>query len=118
VACVTLINTWRYLPILPPDNPGFSDAEPLLYAVLMTDPRPAPTLAFSLSAVLALPHQVTDCEGALVKGNRDESGHAPVLCRFVPGDLVRPLPSGLPVGSALVLSLADARPRPRTRARG
>jgi hypothetical protein len=36
---------------------------------------------------------------------------------FVPGDLVRPLPSGLPVGSALVLSPADARALARERER-
>ena len=69
----------------------------------------APTLAFSPLAVLALPHAVTDCAGALVKGNRDDAGRPQVLCSFFPGDLVRALPSGLPVSSALVLSPSDAR---------
>ena len=75
----------------------------------MADARPAPNLVFSPEAVLALPGEVTDCEGALVKGNRDQNGHPQILCGFVAGDLVRPLPSGLPVSSALVLSPADAR---------
>ena len=64
---------------------------------------------FSAQAVLALPHLVTDCEGALVKGNRDDDGHPQVLCSFYPGELVQPAPPGLDVASAIVLSPADAR---------
>jgi hypothetical protein len=66
-------------------------------------------LLFSPQTVLVLPHLVTDCETALVKGNRDPNGHPQVLCSFYPGELVRPLPPGLDVASALVLSPADAR---------
>jgi hypothetical protein len=66
-------------------------------------------LLFSPQAVLALPSLVTDCEGALVTGNRDHLGHAQVLCSFYPGELVRPTPPGLDVASALVLSPEDAR---------
>lgn len=76
--------------------------------MLDTMPSP-PTVVFSPQAVLALPHLVTDCEGALVKGNRDSDGHPQILCSFYPGELVRPLPVGLDVASALVLSPADAR---------
>jgi hypothetical protein len=68
-----------------------------------------PLVVFSPQAVLALPHLLTDCEGALVKGNRDPSGHAQVLCSFYPGNLIRPAPPGLEVASAIVLSPADAR---------
>ena len=64
---------------------------------------------FSPQAVLALPQLVTDCLGARVKGNRDGNGHPQVLCSFYPGELVRPIPPGLDVTSALVLSPADAR---------
>jgi hypothetical protein len=64
---------------------------------------------FSAQAVLALPHLVTECDGALVKGNRDEHGRPQILCSFYPGELVRPAPPGLDVASALVLSPADAR---------
>jgi hypothetical protein len=67
-----------------------------------------PTVVFSPQAVLALPHLVTDCEGALLKGNRDALGHAQVLCSFYPGELIRPLPPRLDVASAIVLSPADA----------
>jgi hypothetical protein len=44
-----------------------------------------------------------------VKGNRDDAGRPQVLCSFFPGDLIRPLPAGLPVSSAIVLPPADAR---------
>jgi len=63
----------------------------------------------SPQAVLALPHLVTDCEAALLKGNRDGDGHPQVLCSFYPGELVRPVPRGLEIASAIVLSPADAR---------
>jgi len=66
-------------------------------------------VVFSAQAVLALPHLVTDCEAALLKGNRDGDGHPQVLCSFSPGELVRPVPPGLEVASAIVLSPADAR---------
>ena len=66
-------------------------------------------VVFSLQAVLALPHLVTDCEAALLKGNRDGDGHPQVLCSLYPGELVRPVPRGLEVASALVLSPTDAR---------
>ena len=66
-------------------------------------------IMFSAQAVLALPQLVTECEGALIKGARDEHGRAQILCSFYPGELVRPAPPGLDVTSALVLSAADAR---------
>jgi hypothetical protein len=66
-------------------------------------------VVFSAQAVLALPHLVTDCEAAFLKGNRDGDGHPQVLCSFDPGELVRPAPRGLEVASAIVLSPADAR---------
>jgi hypothetical protein len=66
-------------------------------------------IVFSAQAVLALPHVVTECDGALVKGSRDEHGRSQILCGFYPGELVRPAPPGLEVASAIVLSPADAR---------
>ena len=66
-------------------------------------------LSFSPEAVLALPDRVTDCESALVKGNRDPEGRPQVLCTFYPGLVVRPLPPAVAVSSAIVLSPADAR---------
>jgi hypothetical protein len=51
-----------------------------------------PTVVFSPQAVLALPHLVTDCEGVLLKGNRDRAGHAQVLCSFCPGNSIRSAP--------------------------
>ena len=68
-----------------------------------------PTLVFSAQAVLAVPHLVTECDGARVKGNRDSDGRPQVLCSFYPGELVLPAPHGLDVASAIVLSPADAR---------
>ncbi len=60
--------------------------------------------------MLALPDEVTDCEGALVKGDRDPHGHSQVLCSFYPGEIVRaPLARSLHVSAVLVLSPADAR---------
>ena len=70
---------------------------------------PGDLLPFSPAAVLVLPDRVTDCEGALVRGSRDTAGRPQVLCSFHPGLVVRPLPPGLEVHSAVVLSPADAR---------
>ncbi len=70
---------------------------------------PALKVMFSAQAVLALPQLVTECDGALVKGSRDEHGRPQILCSFYPGELVVPTPPGLDVASALVLSPADAR---------
>ena len=70
----------------------------------------APTVAFSSDAILALPYLVSDCSGAVLKGNRDADGHPQVFCRFHPGPLLRPASTlGIDIGSALVLSPADAR---------
>jgi hypothetical protein len=66
-------------------------------------------LPFSPAAVLALPGRVTDCPGARVKGNRDADGRPQVLCSFHPGEIVRPLPPGVELSSALVLAPTDAR---------
>ena len=66
-------------------------------------------IVFSAQAVLALPQLVTECDGALVKGTRDQQGRPQILCSFYPGELVRPAPPGLDVASAVVLSPADAR---------
>ena len=68
-----------------------------------------PVLPFSPEAVLVAPDRVTDCEGALVKGNRDTKGRPQVLCGFLGGMVVRPIPAGIEVSSALVLSPSDAR---------
>ena len=68
-----------------------------------------PLLLFSPEAVLVVPDRATDCAGVLVKGNRDTEGRAQVLCSFYPGFVIRPLPPGLQVSSAIVLSPADAR---------
>ena len=77
---------------------------------MLTRMADAPNVVFSVQAVLALPYLVTDCVGARVKGNRDDEGHAQVLCRFHPGELIRPSPAfGIDIGSAIVLSPADAR---------
>ena len=82
----------------------------MLTTPVYPEPMPQPpVVVFSPQAVLACPHLVTDCAAAVVKGNRDPSGHAQVLCSFVPGELVKPVPPGLDVASALVLSPADAR---------
>ena len=70
---------------------------------------PADLLSFSPEAVLVLPDRVTDCDSALVRGDRDPAGRPQVLCSFYPGIVVRPLPPGLDVHSAVVLSPADAR---------
>src|SRR6478609_7313004 len=76
-------------------------------------------VVFSAQAVLALPHLVTDCEAALLKGNRDGNGHPQVLCSFSPGELVRPVPRGLEVASAIVLfSRRCPGARPRAGSRG
>jgi hypothetical protein len=76
----------------------------------MPNDRPPPTVRFSDDAVLALSEEVTDCEGALVKGDRDPHGHGQVWCSFYPGDIVRaPLAPSLHVSAVLVLSPADAR---------
>lgn len=66
-------------------------------------------LYFSPEAVLVLPDRVTDCAGAIVRGDRDPAGRSQVLCSFYPGIVVRPLPPGLDVHSAVVLSPTDAR---------
>ena len=72
--------------------------------------QPPPTVRFGDDAVLALPDEVTDCQGALVKGDRDPHGHSQVLCSFYPGDIVRPaLALSLHVSAVLMLSPADAR---------
>ena len=92
---------------LAPEKGGFSCVILPLYPILMT--TPAPMVIFSAQAVLALPHLVTECDGALIKGNRDERGRPQILCSFYPGELVLPTPSGLDVASAIVLSPADAR---------
>jgi hypothetical protein len=78
----------------------------------MADPS---RLVFSPQAALVVPHAVTDCQGALVKGNHDEEGHPQVVCSFIPGQLVQPTPppSGFDSPSAIVLSPADARPLAR-----
>ena len=68
-----------------------------------------PDLVFSQQAVLAFSDLVTDCEGALVQGNRDDAGHSQVLCCFYPGELARPAPPCIEVASVIVLSPADAR---------
>ena len=78
-----------------------------LYAVGYGSPQPM--IVFSAQAVLAFPRLVTECDGALVKGSRDADGRPQILCRFYPGELVRPARRGLDVASALVLSPADAR---------
>jgi hypothetical protein len=72
---------------------------------------PRPVLLFSTEAVLVVPDRVTGCEGVLVTGNRDTDGHPQVLCSFVGGMVVRPLPPGIEVSSAIVLSPSDARAR-------
>jgi len=72
-------------------------------------PSDCSRIVFSPQAVLALPHLVTDCEAALVKGNRDPAGHPQVLCSFYPGELIRPAPPGLEAASVVVLSPSDAR---------
>lgn len=70
----------------------------------------APTVVFSAQAVLALPYLVSECAGARLKGNRDAEGHPQVFCRFDPGELIQPAPAfGIDIGSAIVLSPADAR---------
>ena len=66
-------------------------------------------LSLSAEAVLILPGRATDCEGVLVFGDRDPKGRPQVLCSFYPGVVAQPLPLGLDVQSALVLSPADAR---------
>ena len=72
--------------------------------------RPAPDLVFSPQAVLALPDRVTDCQGAWVKGNRDASGHAQVLCGYLPGDISRPALAASDERTVIVvLTPADAR---------
>jgi hypothetical protein len=69
-----------------------------------------PTVRFGDDAVLALSDEVTDCEGALVKGDRDPHGHSQVLCSFYPGEIVRaPVAPSLRVSAVLVLSPTDAR---------
>jgi hypothetical protein len=64
---------------------------------------------FSEFAVVALPGRVTDCEAAVLKGNRDDEGRPQILCSFLPGEVVRELPGRVPLTSALVLAPADAR---------
>jgi hypothetical protein len=93
--------------ILTPEKRAFSDASSC--AMLSGMFSPDRKVVFSAQAVLALPHLVTDCEAALLKGNRDGDGHPQVLCSFSPGEVVRPLPPGLPGPSAIVLAPADAR---------
>ena len=68
-----------------------------------------PQLLFSPQAVLAFSDLITNCEGALVTGNRHDAGHPQVLCSFYPGELVQPAPAGIEVASVIVLSPADAR---------
>jgi hypothetical protein len=59
--------------------------------------------------VVALSDRITDCEGATLRGSRDETGQPQVLCGFLPLELVRALPQAIPLSAALVLSPADAR---------
>ena len=60
--------------------------------------------------MLALPDEVTDCEGALVKGDRDPTDTAKSCAVFIPARSSRaPLPPSLHVSAVLVLSPADAR---------
>jgi hypothetical protein len=66
-------------------------------------------LRFSPEAVLVLPGAATDCEAALVRGSRDSEGRPQVLCSFYPGLIVRALPPGVEVSSALFLTAGDAR---------
>jgi hypothetical protein len=68
-----------------------------------------PPLLFSPLAVLAALNRAIDCLRAAVIGNRDANGRPQVLCGFYGGEVVRPLPPGLPVPSAIVLAPADAR---------
>ena len=69
----------------------------------------ADLLDFSPEAVLVVPGAATDCAAALVRGSRDTEGRPQVFCSFYAGIVVRPLPPGLDVHSAVVLSPADAR---------
>lgn len=80
-----------------------------MYAGAMANDRAL--IFFSPEAVLAVRDGVTDCESALVIGNKDDDGRPQVLCSFRPGSLVResPLASVVEVTSVLVLSPADAR---------
>ena len=68
------------------------------------------------------PDGVTDCAGALVKGDRDRRRPPQVLCSFYPGEIVRAAPPGVAVSSALVwrppmpaLSPGNWSARPRRR---
>jgi hypothetical protein len=95
--------------LLAPEKGAFSGVRFLVYAGRMPNDRSPVTVLFSSLAVLALPDQVTDCEGAALKGNRDAEGRPQVLCTFYPGEVAQPLPRGGPLRSALVLSPSDAR---------
>jgi hypothetical protein len=75
----------------------------------MNDSRRPGTVRFSPFAVVALSDRVTDCEGATLRGNRDDTGQPQVLCGFLPGEIERALPEAMPLSAALVLSPADAR---------
>ena len=79
----------------------FSDPNPLVYAGSMAGDH---ILPFSPAALLALPGRATDCPGARVQGNRDADGRPQVFCSFHPGEIVRPLPPGVELSSALILA--------------
>jgi hypothetical protein len=67
------------------------------------------TVLFSGFAAVAFADRVTDCDGASVKGARDDEGRPQVLCGFFPGEVERALPESVPLSAGLILSPADAR---------
>jgi hypothetical protein len=81
----------------------------MVYIGWMPNFRPLAMVRFSELAVVALPGRITDCEGALLQGNRDAEDRPQILCSFLPGDVVRELPGRVPLASAVLLSAADAR---------
>ena len=54
----------------------------------MADFRLPTTVLFSAFAALAVHDRVTDCEGASLKGARDQEGQPQVICGFFPGEVV------------------------------
>ena len=72
--------------------------------------RPEPTVRFAQDAVMMTTERVVNCEGALVRSNRDRHGRMTVVCSFMDGvNVLGSIPPDVHTGAALTISPDDAR---------
>jgi hypothetical protein len=77
---------------------------------MTSDGRPEPTIRFAQDALMCTADRIVNCDGALVRSNRDRHGRMTVVCSFMDGvTVLGALPPSVHTGAGLTISPDDAR---------